>query len=396
MHGLFDPLSLRGVKLRNRIGVSPMCQYSSVDGYVNDWHLVHLGSRAAGGAGLVLTEATAVVPEGRITPSDLGIWKDEHVEGHARVAAFIKSQGAVAGIQLAHAGRKAGRIPPWEHDPKELQGRPLSREEGGWTPDAASPIAFAEGYLVPHELSEVEIENTIEQFAAAARRADKAGYDWFEVHAAHGYLLHSFHSPLSNRRADGYGGSLENRCRLSRALARALRAALPAHKVLSFRLSYTDWEEGGWTTEDSVQLARWLREDGVDLIDASSGGSTPKPQVPYGPAYQTPGAEAIRRGADIPVAAVGLITEPQQADAIVREGRADLVYLGREMLRDPYWTLRAAAALKESQRARVPVQYNTAWMRMGEFAFEPLSVPRVTALPVEANENAAAEEEDPE
>ncbi|WP_376961308.1 NADH:flavin oxidoreductase/NADH oxidase [Azospirillum sp. A26] len=379
MPSLFDPITLRGVTLRNRIGVSPMCQYSSVDGEVNDWHLVHLGSRAAGGAGLVLTEGTAVLPEGRITPSDLGLWRDGHVEGHARVVRFLKSQGAATGIQIAHAGRKAARLPPWELDPREQQGRPLTEEEGAWPLEGASPLAFDDGYAAPRAMTGEEIRRVVEAFAAAARRADAAGYDWLEVHAAHGYLLHSFNSPLSNRREDEYGGTLENRCRITREVAQAVRSVWPAGKVLSFRLSHTDWTDGGWSTGDTVQLARWLKEDGVDLIDVSSGGNVPRPAIPFGPGYQVPGAEAVRSGAGIPVAAVGMILEPSQADGIIREEQADLVYLGREMLRDPYWPLRAAVALDRTGEARVPVQYNTAWMRLGTFALEPLSVPRISS-----------------
>ena len=378
MPGLFDSFKLRGVTLRNRIGVSPMCQYSAVEGEVNDWHIVHLGSRAAGGAGLVVTEATAVVPEGRITPSDLGIWTDTHIAGHARVARFIASQGSVPGIQLAHAGRKASRIPPWEHDPKEQQGRPLTQSEGAWMPVGASAIPFDTGYTAPHELSADEIAGVVNSFVVAARRAEEAGYEWLEVHAAHGYLLHSFCSPLSNKRADDHGGSLTGRCKLTREVARAIRAVWPERKVLAFRLSYTDWWEGGWTVDDAVQLSRWLKEDGVDLIDASSGGSVPRPSIPFAPGYQVPGAEAIRHGADIATAAVGLIVDPEQADAIVREGRADLVYLAREMLRDPYWALRAALKLGHSRSTRLPVQYNTAWMRLGEFSLEPNSTPRIS------------------
>src|SRR5436190_1184554 len=263
MPGLFDLLAIRDLTFANRVFVSPMCQYSSRDGEVNDWHFVHLGSRAVGGAGLVLTEATAIVPEGRITPSDLGIWSDSHTAGHARVARFIASQGAVAGIQLAHAGRKASRIPPWEHDPKELQGRPLTQDEGAWEPVGATPIPFDTGYTAPHELSQAEVDQVIAEFVASARRADAAGYSWLEVHAAHGYLLHSFCSPLSNQRTDGYGGSLAARCRLTREVARAVRAVWPERKVLSFRLSYTDWWEGGWTMDDAVELSRGLKDDGV-------------------------------------------------------------------------------------------------------------------------------------
>lgn len=379
MSGLFDPFTLRGVTLRNRIGVSPMCQYSSTDGEANDWHLVHLGCRAAGGAGLVLSEAAAVLPEGRITPSDLGLWRDEQIDGHARLTGFIAGQGAVAGIQLAHAGRKAGHIPPWEQDPKVLQGRPLAPDEGRWEPQGASALPFDDASLMPHELTANGIAHVTAAFAAAACRADLAGYDWIEIHAAHGYLLHSFNSPLSNRRDDGYGGTLEGRCRITREVARALRAVWPGRKVLTFRLSHTDWAEDGWTTEDTVQLALWLKEDGVDLIDASSGGTVPHPTIPVGPGYQVPGAEAVRHGAGIPVAAVGMITDARQADAIIREGRADLVYLARELLRDPYWPLRAAIALGQSDRIRLPIQYNPAWMRLGGFDFEPVSAPRITA-----------------
>jgi 2,4-dienoyl-CoA reductase-like NADH-dependent reductase (Old Yellow Enzyme family) len=383
MPGLFDALKLRGVTLRNRIGVSPMCQYSAIDGSVNDWHLVHLGSRAVGGAALVITEATAVVPEGRITPSDLGIWSDSHVEGHTRVARFIASQGAVAGIQLAHAGRKASRIPPWEHDPKEQQGRPLTRAEGAWMPVGASAVPFDTGYTAPHELSADELKETVASFVLAAKRANEASYDWLEVHAAHGYLLHSFCSPISNQRTDNYGGSLSARCKLMREVARGIRNAWPERKVLAFRLSYTDWFEGGWSVDDAVQLSRWLKEEGVDLIDASSGGTVPKPSIPFAPGYQVPGAEAIRRGAHIATAAVGMILDAEQADAIVREGRADLVFLGREMLRDPYWPLRAAVKLGHTSSTRLPIQYNTAWMRLGEFSFVPDSVPRITHPPGE-------------
>jgi len=378
MSGLFDPLTLRGVTLRNRIGVSPMCQYSSVDGYVNPWHIVHLGSRAVGGAGLVLTEGTAVVPEGRITPSDLGLWSDGHVERHRELACFIAAQGAVPGIQLAHAGRKASRVPPWESDPRQTQGRPLTIDEGGWRPEGASEIAFDAGYTVPHELSQQEIARVVDAFAAAAVRAGEAGYRWIEVHGAHGYLLHSFNSPLSNARTDEYGGSLAARCRITREVARAIRRVWPADKVLAFRLSYTDWVDGGWSLDDTVELARWLKEDGVDLIDASSGGGVPRPAIPVGPGYQVPGAEAVRRRASVPVAAVGWIDDARQADAFVRDGQADLVMLAREMLRDPYWPLRAAVELERSGSARIPVQYNSAWAHLGSFAFDPITAPKIT------------------
>ncbi|WP_373375963.1 NADH:flavin oxidoreductase/NADH oxidase [Cupriavidus nantongensis] len=378
MASLFDSLAIRGVTLPNRIGVSPMCQYSAVDGFVNPWHLVHLGSRAVGGAGLVMTEATAVVPEGRITPSDLGIWSDAHVAGHRELVSFIESQGAVAGIQLAHAGRKASRVPPWETDPGQTQGRPLGVEEGGWIPASASAVPFDAGFTVPQALQASAIADMIDAFALAAERSARAGYRWVEVHAAHGYLLHSFQSSASNLRDDDYGGSLEGRCRLTRAIARAVRAVLPSEHVLAFRLSYTDWSEGGWTLDESVTLAKWLKQDGVDLIDVSSGGGVPRPRIPVGPGYQVPGAAAIRAGAGMAVSAVGWIDDAAQAEAVLAEGKADLVMLARALLRDPYWPMRAALALGQSEAARMPVQYNAAWAHLGEFGFDPIAAPRVT------------------
>jgi 2,4-dienoyl-CoA reductase-like NADH-dependent reductase (Old Yellow Enzyme family) len=388
MSHLFEPLTLRGVTLRNRIGVSPMCQYSSVDGHPNTWHLVHLGSRAVGGAGLVLTEGTAVVPEGRITPSDLGIWSDDHVEGHRRIAEFVASQGAVPGIQLAHAGRKASRVPPWETDPSQTQGRPLSCDEGGWHPDGPSPLAFDKGYTVPTELDADGIARVVQAFVDAARRADAAGYQWIEVHAAHGYLLHSFASPIANHRSDGYGQTLEGRCRITREVARAVRAAWPQQKVLAVRLSYTDWAEGGWDVDDTVRLARWLKDDGVDLIDVTSGGNTPRPAVVAGPGYQVPGSEAVRRGAGIVTAAVGRIEDARLAEAILRDGRADMVMLAREMLRDPYWPLRAAVELQDSGRTRLPVQYSAAWAYLGGFGFDPIAAPRISRSGIAAVDEA--------
>jgi 2,4-dienoyl-CoA reductase-like NADH-dependent reductase (Old Yellow Enzyme family) len=378
MASIFDSFVIRGVTLRNRIGVSPMCQYSAVDGFVNPWHLVHLGSRAVGGAGLVMTEATAVVPEGRITPSDLGIWSDEHIDGHRELVAFIASQGAVAGIQLAHAGRKASRVPPWESDPGQTQGRPLATDEGGWVPDGASPLPFDTGFAVPQAMDADAIAAMIEAFVKAARRAAAAGYSWIEVHAAHGYLLHSFQSAASNHRNDGYGGSLEARCRLTREVARAIRNVIPAEHVLAFRLSYTDWTEGAWTLEESIELAKWLKEDGVDLIDVSSGGGVPRPKIPVSPGYQVPGAAAIRHDAKVAVAAVGWIDNPEQADAIVGEGKADLVMLARELLRDPYWPMRAALKLEKNESTRMPVQYNSAWAHLGKFDFDPITAPRIS------------------
>ncbi len=346
---LFDPLTLRDITLRNRIAVSPMCQYSCEDGFATDWHLVHLGSRAVGGAALVMTEATAVEARGRISPQDLGIWKDEHLPALARIARFISEQGAVAGMQLAHAGRKASTIRPWAGE------GPVGDAEGGWKVVGASPVAFAEGYPPPEPLSREAIASVVGAFADAAERARAAGFRVVEIHAAHGYLLHQFLSPISNRRTDEYGGSFENRIRLVREVVRAVRASWPENLPLFVRLSATDWLEGGWDLEQSIELARQLRTEGVDLIDCSSGGNVKIAKIPFGPGYQTGFAEAIRRGADIKTAAVGLITSSQQADHLLRTGQADLVILGRQLLRDPYWPLRAAGELKEE--AVWPSQY---------------------------------------
>lgn len=350
MTHLFEPFTLRGVTLRNRIGVSPMCQYSSDDGFANDWHMVHLGARAAGGAGLVIAEATAVEARGRISPHDLGIWTDAHIEPLLPITRFIRSQGAVAGIQIAHAGRKASTARPWDG------GRPVGSEAGGWE-DVVGPSAvpFAEGYHLPHALSVEEIHGVQQAFRDAAVRANAAGFDWLELHGAHGYLLHSFLSPLANQRTDDYGGSFENRIRLMVETTRLVRAVWPEHKPLTVRFSATDWTAAGWTVEDSIALAQRLKPEGVDLIDCSSGGAAPGIAIPVGAGYQVPLAEAVRRGAGIPTAAVGLITEPMQADEIVRNGRADVVLLAREMLRDPHWPLHAAEKLK--QPLPTPPQY---------------------------------------
>ncbi len=346
MPHLFEPLTIKGLTLRNRIGVSPMCMYSYTDGFSNDWQLIHLAARAVGGAGLVIAEATAVDPLGRISPYDVGIWSDTHIEPLARVTRAIKENGAVAGIQIAHAGRKAGSKRPWE------SGEP---QRPGWQGVAPSPIAFSPESLVPHELSLKEIQNVQAAFRVGAERALAAGFDWLELHAAHGYLIHSFYSPLSNQRPDEYGGSFENRIRFLLETVRAVRPVWPERLPLTVRISGIDWVEGGWSIEDSVELARHLKTEGVDLIDCSSGGSVPNAKVPVGAGYQLPISEAVRQGADIQTAAVGLITAPAQADEIIRNGRADLVLLGREMLRDPYWALHAAQALK--QPAPVPPQY---------------------------------------
>lgn len=353
MSHLFEPLMLRGITLRNRVGVSPMCQYSCVDGMATDWHVVHLGSRAVGGAGLVIQEATAVEARGRISPNDVGIWSDKHIDPLARVTRFITAQGAVPGIQIAHAGRKAGTARPWEG------GKPVADSEGGWTPVGASPQAFSEGYRVPHELSPDEIREVQQAFRAAAQRALEAGFRYLELHAAHGYLLHSFYSPLSNHRADVYGGSFENRIRMTLETAAAVREVWPDELPIAVRLSCTDWTAGGWTLEESIELACRLKVLGVDVIDCSSGGNIPNAPVPVGAGYQVPLSEGIRHGAGIATAAVGLITQSMQADEIIRNGRADLVLLGRESLRDPYWPLHAAKAL--GQKAPVPVQYERAY-----------------------------------
>lgn len=338
MADLFSPLEIGGLTLRNRIVVSPMCQYSSQDGFANDWHLVHLGARAAGGAGLVITEAAAVVPEGRISPEDLGIWKDEHIPALRRIVDFLHSQGAHAGIQLAHAGRKASMHVPWETE------RVRQPNEGGWTNVMApSVVPFSDKYPTPVALDLAGIGAVRDAFVASANRAAAAGFDVVEIHAAHGYLLHEFLSPLSNKRTDSYGGSFENRLRLLVEVVDAVRAVWP--RTLFVRISATDWVNGGWEAEQSVELARVLKKHGVDLVDVSSGGMVPDAKIPAGPGFQVPFAERIRREAEIPTGTVGFITDPAQADQLVRNGQADLVLLARELLRDPYWPLHAAAKL---------------------------------------------------
>lgn len=346
---LFQPFTIRGVTLKNRIVVSPMCQYSSVDGMADDWHLVHLGSRAVGGAGLIFVEATAVTAEGRITPGDMGIWDDRHIEPLARIASFIHRMGAVAGIQLAHAGRKASCLVPWQG------GGRLTPEQGGWEVVAPSASPFREGDPLSRPLDLKGIEEIVEAFAAAARRAIQAGFRVIEIHSAHGYLLHSFLSPLSNQRTDSYGGSLENRMRMVLKVAAALRQTIPAEMPLFTRISATDWVEGGWDSDQSVALAGILKFRNVDLIDCSSGGLVPYAKIPVAPGFQVPFAERVRREVGIPTGAVGMITEPAQADAIIQSLQADLVLLAREMLRDPYWPMHAAAAL--GQQGSWPVQY---------------------------------------
>jgi 2,4-dienoyl-CoA reductase-like NADH-dependent reductase (Old Yellow Enzyme family) len=337
---LLSPLTLRGVTFRNRIVMSPMCQYSAKDGFADDWHLVHLGSRAAGGVALVIVEATAVTAQGRISPGDLGIWSDEHIEPLARIARFVKSQGALAGIQLAHAGRKGSCDLPWKGG-DSLK----TAAEGGWPIIAPSPIPFEEGDPVPRALDRAGIEEVITAFEKAARRALTAGFEVIEIHAAHGYLLHEFLSPLSNHREDEYGGSLENRMRLVLEVAKRLRALMPESLPLFVRISATDWAEGGWDIEQSVELSKRLKDLGVDLIDVSSGALVPNAAIPVGKGYQVPFARRIKEEAGIRTGAVGLITEPQHADQIITGGDANLVFLARELLREPYWALKAAQAL---------------------------------------------------
>lgn len=349
MPHLFESLKLRSITVSNRIGVSPMCEYSAHDGLATQWHFVHLGSRAVGGAGLVLTEAAAVSPDGRISPQDLGIWSDAHAQALAPIVRFIRHQGAMAGIQLAHAGRKASTQRPWEGNSCVPPG------EGGWQPLAPSPIPFTPEYCPPREMTREDIAGVLRDFTAAAARAVQAGFEVIEIHAAHGYLIHEFLSPLSNKRTDEYGGGFENRVRLLREVAREIRGVLGDRLPLFVRISSTDWVEGGWTIDESVELATLLKDDGVDLVDCSSGGLVADAKIPVGPGYQTEFAERIRREAGIATAAVGMITSAAQADHIIRTGQADIVLLAREFLRDPYWPLHAAQALH--QTAQWPVQY---------------------------------------
>ena len=350
---LFSPLKLREIVLKNRIGVSPMCQYSSEDGFANDWHFVHLGAFATGGAGLVMTEANAVVPEGRISPRDLGIWKDEHVPALRRVTDFIHAHGAVAGTQLAHAGRKSSTKVPWEGS---------GTAEDGWEEVyAPSAIPFADHYPRPVELDDAGIRRVVDGFRDAAGRALEAGFRVVEIHAAHGYLLHEFLSPLSNARTDRYGGSFENRVRLTREVVAAVRQAWPENLPLFVRISASDWAEGGWDVDDSVRLVPLLRQDGADLVDCSSGGLVPNAKIEIGPGYQVGFAERVRRDGGIATAAVGLITDAEQADAIIRGGQADLVLLARELLRQPRWPLLAAHRL--GARGDWPKQYERAQPR---------------------------------
>jgi len=352
MATLFESLKIKEIEFKNRIGVSPMCQYSSIDGFANSWHLVHLGSRAVGGAGLVLTEATAVSPEGRISPSDLGIWSDEHIPELKKITDFIHSQGSVAGIQLAHAGRKASTNAPW------IKGNLINEKDGGWQTLAPSAVAFLDTYSLPLELSKDGIQKVITDFKAAAERALQAGFKVIEIHAAHGYLIHEFLSPLSNFRTDEFGGLFENRIKLLLDIVKAVQEVWPLEYPLFVRISSTDWTDGGWDVNDSVKLASYLLDAGVDLIDCSTGGNVAHATIPLSPGYQVPFAEAIRKGAGILTAAVGLITNAKQAEDIISSGQADMVFLAREMLRDPYFPLKAAKELNVD--LEWPFQYQRA------------------------------------
>ncbi|MDE3211647.1 MAG: NADH:flavin oxidoreductase/NADH oxidase [Bacteroidota bacterium] len=353
---LFEPLTLRGITLKNRIGTSPMCQYSSVDGFANDWHLVHLGSRAVGGSGLVICEATAVSPEGRITADDLGIWKDSHIDFLSRITRFMEDHGTVPGIQLAHAGRKASHQSPWKG------GQPLvPTAPGGWQTLAPSAAGFHPGDPTPAQMSLADIQKVVEDFRAGAVRAVKAGFKVFEIHGAHGYLLHEFLSPLSNSRDDSYGGTFENRVRILREIVAAVRESIGEDLPLFVRISATDWVEGGWDLSDSVALVKILVSEGVDLVDCSSAGNDPRQQIAVGPLFQVPFAEAIRKQTGMPTAAVGLIQTAREAEEILASGKADLVLMARQMLRDPYFPMHAAFELGAS--THWPVQYERAKLK---------------------------------
>ncbi len=346
---LLSPLDIRSLRFRNRIVVSPMCQYSAVDGYVNDWHLVHLGARAVGGAALVLTEANAVSPEGRISPADIGIWSDDHIPGLKRIVDFIHQQGAIAGTQLAHAGRKASHREPWNG------GAFIPIAEGGWKTVAPSAIPFIPENELPEALSKSGIQKVIDDYVSAAKRSLQCGFKVIEIHAAHGYLLHQFYSPLSNHRTDEYGGSFENRIRLTLEVCQQVRNVWPEELPLFIRVSATDWTEGGWSPEDTVELARRLKESGVDLVDCSSGANIPNAKIPATPGYQVPFAEKVKNEAAILSGAVGLILSPQQAEKILQDGQADMIFLARELLRHPNFPLWAAHELGDE--INWPVQY---------------------------------------
>jgi 2,4-dienoyl-CoA reductase-like NADH-dependent reductase (Old Yellow Enzyme family) len=350
---LFSPLRLREVELKNRIVVSPMCEYSAKDGHPQAWHLVHLGSRAIGGAGLVFTEASAVEERGRISSADAGMYDDSHIATWRPIVEFIREHGAIPGMQLAHAGRKASTAPPW------TGGKPVLPQDGGWVPVGPSAVPFDAGYTAPRKLSVAEIGEIVGAFKKSAERARAAHFEVIEIHAAHGYLLHQFLSPLSNTRTDEYGGSFENRIRLTLKVVRAVREIWPSRLPLFVRVSATDWKEGGWDLAQTIELARQLKALGVDLIDVSSGGAVPGVKIPFGPGYQTGFAEAIRKEAGVATGAVGMIMEPVQAETILSTEQADLVFLARELLRDPYWPRRAAKAL--DVKIKAPAQYERAW-----------------------------------
>lgn len=356
MPSLLDPLTLKSVTLRNRLGIPPMCQYSATDGFANDWHLTHLGSRAAGGFGLVIFEATAVEPRGRISPDDLGIWSDDHIEPLARICRFVAEQGCVPVLQIAHAGRKACTWAPFKGEGAVLP------EEGGWKIIGPGDLPFSPRHQTPQAMDKSTIDEVQNAFMNAAVRALKAGFEIVEIHSAHGYLSHSFLSPISNNRRDEYGGSFENRTRFLRETVGRVRSVWPESKPLFVRLSCTDWMDEGWNLEDTVKLAANLRDEGVDLIDCSSGGGHPDAKPPVGAGYQAPFAQRVREQAGIPTAAVGMIRDVFQADEIVRNGLADLVLLGRESLRSPYWPLQAARVLQGDMKHLVPKQYRRAFL----------------------------------
>ncbi|RNL78135.1 NADPH dehydrogenase NamA [Sinomicrobium pectinilyticum] len=353
MTKLFHPLEIKNIRLKNRIIVSPMCQYSAEDGFANDWHLVHLGSRAVGGAALIIAEATAVSPEGRISPHDLGIWKDEHIEKLRQITSFIKAQHAIPGIQLSHAGRKASTAEPWNGRGEILP------EEGGWQTFAPSAVAYSDTYPMPLALDEEGIRNIVTDFVKATERVYRAGFEVVEVHAAHGYLLHQFLSPLSNQRTDAYGGSFENRIRLLLEIVEEIKTVWPDTLPIFVRISATDWAEGGWNPEESVALTNILKEKGVDLIDVSTGGLVPHQKIPVGPGYQLPFASKIKKETGMLTSAVGMITDAAQAETILVNGDADLVMIARELLRDPYFPIHAARKLNTD--ISLPVQYERAW-----------------------------------
>ncbi|XP_055344260.1 NADPH dehydrogenase-like [Paramacrobiotus metropolitanus] len=350
-----EPLKIRDITLKNRIVVSPMCQYSSVDGFPNDWHLVHLGSRAIGGAGLLFFEATAVCPEGRNSPGDLGIWMDEHIEPLARIVKFVQEQNCVAGIQIGHAGRKACHTAPWKGNTV------IPVDRGGWVPVAPSAVPFKPTEAPPREMNREDIQQTVEYFRAAAERALKAGFQVLEIHGAHGYLINEFLSPLSNKRTDEYGGCFENRTRFLLEITEAIRSVWPDTLPLFVRLSATDWADGGWTKEDTVELAKVLKTKEVDLIDLTTSGIDPTPKIPLGPLYQVPFAEAVKKKAGMLSGAVGLINTPEEVESVIKEGRADLVFMARGFLRDPYFARRAAEALGS------PMEWMGQYQRAGTF-----------------------------